>query len=162
MIRRPPRSTLFPYTTLFRSRKPRSADWQSAVSRIGNPPAPADCQSAKQQITNLRYAKSSRPGTIWTDTDRLQGLRYGTRKHGKHIPRERAGVRGSGAKYVTRAGPIPELSNSASPPAELPKRIMAHPGPDEHPLFPSLASVRKKSVPPRGGFLQKTTKPTKS
>jgi len=32
--------------------------------------------------------------------------------------RERAGVRGSGAKYVPRIGPIPELSNSSSPPAE--------------------------------------------
>src|SRR3712207_8427417 len=27
MIRRPPRSTLFPYTTLFRSQKPGFADW---------------------------------------------------------------------------------------------------------------------------------------
>src|SRR5213592_2699895 len=33
-------------------------------------------------------------------------------------PRERAGVRGNGAKYVPRIGPIPELWNSASPPAE--------------------------------------------
>ena len=46
----------------------RSADWLSAVSRIGNPRAPADCQSAKQQITNLRYAKSSPPSAPWTDT----------------------------------------------------------------------------------------------
>jgi hypothetical protein len=28
------------------------------VSRIGNPQAPADCQSAKQQITNLRCNKN--------------------------------------------------------------------------------------------------------
>src|SRR2546430_12359471 len=34
MIRRPPRSTLFPYTTLFRSRNSRPA-WTSASSRIG-------------------------------------------------------------------------------------------------------------------------------
>src|SRR3712207_9122300 len=36
MIRRPPRSTLFPYTTLFRSRKPRMADfavWSEAIAR---------------------------------------------------------------------------------------------------------------------------------
>src|SRR2546429_7831712 len=32
MIRRPPRSTLFPYTTLFRSRESRNAD---AVRRMG-------------------------------------------------------------------------------------------------------------------------------
>jgi hypothetical protein len=34
---------------------PCSADWQSAVSRIGNPQALADCQSAIQQAANLRY-----------------------------------------------------------------------------------------------------------
>src|SRR2546427_7000750 len=33
MIRRPPRSTLFPYTTLFRSRKDRSADDAPAERR---------------------------------------------------------------------------------------------------------------------------------
>src|SRR5215212_3587270 len=43
MIRRPPRSTLFPYTTLFRSR----ARWRAA------PPAPARCGPARR----------SRPGT---------------------------------------------------------------------------------------------------
>src|SRR5256885_3152214 len=30
MIRRPPRSTLFPYTTLFRSRAPRRVTWRTA------------------------------------------------------------------------------------------------------------------------------------
>src|SRR5256885_5483733 len=34
MIRRPPRSTLFPYTTLFRSRSVRVATTKSAVKRI--------------------------------------------------------------------------------------------------------------------------------
>src|SRR5690606_39871782 len=29
MIRRPPRSTLFPYTTLFRSSRPRSSTWNA-------------------------------------------------------------------------------------------------------------------------------------
>jgi len=41
------------------------------VSRIGNPQTFADCQSAKQQIDNLRYEKSSRGATISADTDRL-------------------------------------------------------------------------------------------
>src|SRR3712207_8873982 len=31
MIRRPPRSTLFPYTTLFRSGRARCAPWKNAV-----------------------------------------------------------------------------------------------------------------------------------
>src|SRR6478735_11872990 len=36
MIRRPPRSTLFPYTTLFRSPRSRLAAW---------PPSPASCRA---------------------------------------------------------------------------------------------------------------------
>src|SRR5258708_29858581 len=36
MIRRPPRSTLFPYTTLFRSRQPRiEPDESDVVRRVG-------------------------------------------------------------------------------------------------------------------------------
>ncbi len=46
------------------------------MSRIGNPQTFADCQSAKQQIDNLRYEKSSRAATISGDTDRLGSLRY--------------------------------------------------------------------------------------
>src|SRR2546426_9048356 len=34
MIRRPPRSTLFPYTTLFRSPPPVSAEWGRASSQF--------------------------------------------------------------------------------------------------------------------------------
>src|SRR5256885_10577876 len=41
MIRRPPRSTLFPYTTLFRS--PASSAPESSALRSGDPPAPAAC-----------------------------------------------------------------------------------------------------------------------
>src|SRR2546430_13750236 len=43
MIRRPPRSTLFPYTTLFRSRRSAfsSAVACSSVSRGGTMPSPA-------------------------------------------------------------------------------------------------------------------------
>src|SRR5207302_8781748 len=59
------------YNAARRSRNQSSADWESAVSRIGNPQTFADCQSAKQQIDNLRYEKSSRAATISRDTDRL-------------------------------------------------------------------------------------------
>src|SRR3712207_8446039 len=45
MIRRPPRSTLFPYTTLFRSNRvpPRSYAWRPGEAR---PPTPASPGSA--------------------------------------------------------------------------------------------------------------------
>src|SRR5256885_5860713 len=39
MIRRPPRSTLFPYTTLFRSlRRRRARDRRALLRRFGQPP----------------------------------------------------------------------------------------------------------------------------
>src|SRR3712207_7884438 len=42
MIRRPPRSTLFPYTTLFRSRRDRGSPTASGRTRIsGGPTDPA-------------------------------------------------------------------------------------------------------------------------
>src|SRR5260221_5383529 len=39
MIRRPPRSTLFPYTTLFRSRRLRQRDWLERAQRRHHPAA---------------------------------------------------------------------------------------------------------------------------
>src|SRR3989454_6453429 len=41
MIRRPPRSTLFPYTTLFRSRD-RAESRRAGVRRVPGPRAPSD------------------------------------------------------------------------------------------------------------------------
>src|SRR2546426_7534810 len=43
MIRRPPRSTLFPYTTLFRSPLPRTPPPQSTAARRRPPPS-ASCR----------------------------------------------------------------------------------------------------------------------
>src|SRR2546425_5558356 len=37
MIRRPPRSTLFPYTTLFRSFPPNDTHFQDAIARVRAP-----------------------------------------------------------------------------------------------------------------------------
>src|SRR2546427_9395756 len=66
-----------------RGRNQSSAEFYSAVSPIcnrravrRNPPADpsepsAEYNSAVQQITNLRYEKSSRRATTWTDTDRV-------------------------------------------------------------------------------------------
>src|SRR2546426_5436232 len=53
MIRRPPRSTLFPYTTLFRSRCSRSRS--SACSVAARPPAPATLHAEDRERLQ-RYA----------------------------------------------------------------------------------------------------------
>src|SRR3989304_3479825 len=54
MIRRPPRSTLFPYTTLFRSRCPSSfkAAWAS-VSRVGGSLEPSRSAARDRKSTRL-------------------------------------------------------------------------------------------------------------
>src|SRR3712207_8561641 len=52
MIRRPPRSTLFPYTTLFRS--PERADREETAGRVELPPADADeAAHAIQEVRQL-------------------------------------------------------------------------------------------------------------
>src|SRR5258706_11988092 len=76
MIRRPPRSTLFPYTTLFRSRPARSAGscgicWSrtpSARSTRGS--RSEDHTSELQSLTNLvcrlLLEKINRPGHVYS------------------------------------------------------------------------------------------------
>src|SRR5260370_31036930 len=52
MIRRPPRSTLFPYTTLFRSRSPPS-QWRPSVGRnggVGRPPPSARSEEHTSEL----------------------------------------------------------------------------------------------------------------
>src|SRR2546430_7174763 len=51
MIRRPPRSTLFPYTTLFRSRLDRRGAWRlhGAVVQYGDEPARADDRLGRER-----------------------------------------------------------------------------------------------------------------
>src|SRR3712207_8974667 len=72
MIRRPPRSTLFPYTTLFRSplRRPRGAR-----SRPGSPPrAPAPGRSRARR--RGRRARARRRTRSEEHTSELQSRQY--------------------------------------------------------------------------------------
>src|SRR5258705_6246313 len=60
MIRRPPRSTLFPYTTLFRSQADRTNEWVTgAVPVFGNPTASDACDP---QLT-ITFVDSELPAT---------------------------------------------------------------------------------------------------
>src|SRR2546426_7567349 len=58
MIRRPPRSTLFPYTTLFRSEQPRGADERpAAIGHAGAPrrrlePSDGDADERSEEHTS--------------------------------------------------------------------------------------------------------------
>src|SRR3712207_6853081 len=74
MIRRPPRSTLFPYTTLFRSRLDgSSALRRPARARPSRSPAPAERYTPSlQTTTNVR----STPSRSEEHTSELQSRQY--------------------------------------------------------------------------------------
>src|SRR3712207_8263148 len=69
MIRRPPRSTLFPYTTLFRSSLPYGAPppyeapvgqgWSAPAAPYGPPAAPHAAQDRKSTRLNSSHANIS-------------------------------------------------------------------------------------------------------
>src|SRR3712207_7127372 len=74
MIRRPPRSTLFPYTTLFRS--PEGAELVDAlrvlvpgvaVVRVGGEPAAAEVLALEDLDVTLRHAAAPRGDALALD-----------------------------------------------------------------------------------------------
>src|SRR3712207_7595299 len=69
MIRRPPRSTLFPYTTLFRSRE-RSGEAGEAEPVMGGPPRRAALVVSKQMSTSSYNRRSEE------HTSELQSRQY--------------------------------------------------------------------------------------
>src|SRR5256885_273331 len=77
MIRRPPRSTLFPYTTLFRSRHRRSADSRGDVRRLAD-----GAERPAQQL-----GSDHRPGGRMTG---FLALEDGTVFHGESVGAEGA------------------------------------------------------------------------
>src|SRR3712207_8356147 len=71
MIRRPPRSTLFPYTTLFRSRS-ASSDWHEQVYRMdrGRGDVPVAFRSGNTIIVDVSRVRSEE------HTSELQSRQY--------------------------------------------------------------------------------------
>src|SRR2546430_6016419 len=62
MIRRPPRSTLFPYTTLFRSKQgtPKSRKPRIDLNGVASPPRAASVIGTLEKTTSSRDRKSTR------------------------------------------------------------------------------------------------------
>src|SRR3712207_7085898 len=69
MIRRPPRSTLFPYTTLFRSQKPCS--WPATVNVRPSTVSSAPCSAPEPMSPKIR----SRAAAVTTGPISLCGSR---------------------------------------------------------------------------------------
>src|SRR3712207_8629857 len=80
MIRRPPRSTLFPYTTLFRSEGTRRPDRGDAAALHG-PSLPCGCAAANlrpgsQERKSPNGRQAARRGRSEEHTSELQSRQY--------------------------------------------------------------------------------------
>src|SRR5207249_11252086 len=78
MIRPPPRSTLFPYTTLFRSLREVDARERHAVDPVAAGPAPAE----DEYITRFAHAV---PLELGTEEPRARRDRKSTRLNSSHV-----------------------------------------------------------------------------
>src|SRR3712207_8776178 len=82
MIRRPPRSTLFPYTTLFRSRDRTASaagDVPGSVRAAGGPNRRSDGNHLRRSIAHVRRTEcASQPGGARSEehTSELQSRQY--------------------------------------------------------------------------------------
>src|SRR2546429_8269942 len=84
MIRRPPRSTLFPYTTLFRSRRghvPLFGSVQKTRHETAGPQDSLKCTGAEEMRGHVRYRLVRgplRPAILATNTDSSASMRSDT------------------------------------------------------------------------------------
>src|SRR5437588_3291822 len=79
MIRRPPRSTLFPYTTLFRSRCPRP----------GGPPPPASARGAARSPSGDRARSEEHTSELQSHSDLVCRLLLEKKKRKKKSKEKR-------------------------------------------------------------------------
>src|SRR2546425_6279200 len=75
MIRRPPRSTLFPYTTLFRSAWCRGA-WTISHRAVRSPKSLALAPERRRQSLEKKFRRRSRLERSEEHTSELQSLAY--------------------------------------------------------------------------------------
>src|SRR2546422_5383181 len=70
MIRRPPRSTLFPYTTLFRSRRVDSATVHGRQLKLPQEICPVSLRRLREPRGNLTAGQKSAEGVVCAGQDR--------------------------------------------------------------------------------------------
>src|SRR3712207_9198810 len=73
MIRRPPRSTLFPYTTLFRSKLNLAEAYRNVAVSGAKPLAVTNC---------LNFGSPEEPEVMWQFAEAVRGLADGCRELG--------------------------------------------------------------------------------
>src|SRR5256885_12206751 len=84
MIRRPPRSTLFPYTTLFRSPKARGQQTFVQVAQPGHEVALAECEAAPVALAGDVAADRIDEDRVISQRRRLARGRVGPGAHHEH------------------------------------------------------------------------------
>src|SRR2546430_13430560 len=107
MIRRPPRSTLFPYTTLFRSPPDRGASSAPGASVVGEAPAREPAPTGHHQGSpDVRLGSRSALGGV-----PAQGGSGGGRRRNRDAFDKAVGLAEAGAEYEWRAvvPPPPQL-----------------------------------------------------
>src|SRR5256885_3683847 len=82
MIRRPPRSTLFPYTTLFRSRNTTVADRDRSGRRLHFFSTLGECRDDHHCLHNFARRRNDRLHLFWRDGG---GDRKSTRLNSSHL-----------------------------------------------------------------------------
>src|SRR2546425_9313419 len=76
MIRRPPRSTLFPYTTLFRSSMPKQSRRETARQPLVSTATAARTNFCRRAIPNRESTMPTSPPRSEEHTSELQSLAY--------------------------------------------------------------------------------------
>src|SRR2546425_7903712 len=76
MIRRPPRSTLFPYTTLFRSNRPVSLETDRSYERSHRPVGPSCLRRSCGRSSSKPRRPQDRRKRSEEHTSELQSLAY--------------------------------------------------------------------------------------
>src|SRR2546427_7203601 len=102
MIRRPPRSTLFPYTTLFRS-KGRGAARSAGPEAVGYP---AGIRTGKDYIRRFTKRSEEHTSELQSQSNLVCRLLLEKKKKAREPDRERGSLRGStrGRVAKTRDG----------------------------------------------------------
>src|SRR5258706_8643370 len=97
MIRRPPRSTLFPYTTLFRSRKSTRlnssrrrhtrlvSDWSSDVCSSGSEEHTSELQSLTNLVCRLLLGSEEHTSELQSLTNLVCRLLLGKKEHNSEL-----------------------------------------------------------------------------
>src|SRR3712207_3523821 len=113
MIRRPPRSTLFPYTTLFRSASPTDATETSSPGEVVTPthpsePAPSETTWEETEDAHLTFGETARFRSTAGNND--IPLEITVESPVSFTPSEAATVYDKRADYTVREGKLYETN----------------------------------------------------